>query len=91
MIYTLPKQLYRLSSQDCPPWLLKIADLPIKTVHPVQSVLPKEPRPPASTGIDSNAPMVCASLEDVAVTKGVEVNVDDSSGNRAPNEKYDRA
>ena len=44
-----------------------VADLPMKTVHPVQSVLPSEPRPPARTGIDNSAPMM-----NVAVTKVTE-------------------
>lgn len=44
-----------------------IGGLPMKTVHPVQSVLPSDPRPPARTGIDNSAPMI-----DVAVTKVTE-------------------
>lgn len=43
----------------------------MKTVHPVQSVLPSEPRPPARTGIDNSAPMI-----DVAVTKVTEWRVE---------------
>lgn len=43
----------------------------MKTVHPVQSVLPSEPRPPARTGIDNSAPMI-----DVAVIKGTERRVE---------------
>jgi hypothetical protein len=30
----------------------------MNTVHPVQRVLPSDPRPPARIGIDSNAPIV---------------------------------
>ena len=66
-IYTLPKQQYRLDGQrrPCDPLRVETArskgHSPMKTVHPVQRVLPSDPRPPASTGIDSNAPIVCHS------------------------------
>jgi hypothetical protein len=49
------------SALSHPPCSYRIANLPMKTVHPVHSVLPREPRPPASTGIDSNAPIVNGS------------------------------
>ena len=52
-----------------------VADLPMKTVHPVQSVLPNEPRPPARTGMDNSAPMI-----DVAVTKVTERRVEVGDG-----------
>lgn len=36
----------------------------MKTVHPVQSVLPSEPRPPARIGMDNSAPILSDSGDD---------------------------
>jgi hypothetical protein len=44
----------------------------MKTVHPVQSVLPSEPRPPARIGIDSSAPILSNSDSDGMVSPEVE-------------------
>jgi hypothetical protein len=37
----------------------------MKTVHPVQSVLPSEPRPPARIGMDNSAPILSDSDNDM--------------------------